>query len=348
MNIYNNYSNYSAEDFIWDEDFRQAILDPSSTSEKYWAEVRRMHPELSTHMDEAKDVLLAFKLKIHHLEPKELKLQIGNAIRKSAGRRLSISAYLKTVGVAVTTVVILTGVYVFGFRNGETTSGFVKNAGESLFYDNHSDTTKTIVLADGSQVVLAARAGIRVEPEFNLNDRKVSLQGDAFFKVTSDSSRPFYVFCGNVETKVLGTSFKIQTDTLCNQVHVTVQSGVVAVTTPEDVKGKVVGTKTIVVARNQQADYSVVTGSLTRSITANPAESDNNFVSFVYNAKPVYEVFEDLQTAYDIHVLYDRNSVANHFFSGDLEGKTLQEKIRIVCGAMEFKYEIEDGIIRIY
>ncbi len=57
------------------------------------------------------------------------------------------------------------------------------------------------------------------------NDRRVTLlKGEAFFQVTPDPSRPFRVVAGDVETRVVGTSFNVRRD--AEGVAVSVEEGV--------------------------------------------------------------------------------------------------------------------------
>lgn len=213
------------------------------------------------------------------------------------------------------------GYFYFAYKNQNISAD---NKARSVYYKNEKKFPSPVKLIDGSEIVLDAGSSMRVDPAFNTSERKVFLHGNAFFSVARDTSKPFYVYCENMEVRVLGTSFKIQSDSLSKNIRVTVQSGVVSVSMPEKVKGKEIGKTTLIVTRNQQADYQSNTGSLVKSIAANPLESDENFSNFVYEATPVYAIFSDFEKAYNIEVIYDKHIIANDEFSGNLQGKTLQ------------------------
>ena len=66
----------------------------------------------------------------------------------------------------------------------------------------------SISLEDGSSVILSAGSLLRVPIDYASN-RKVQLEGEAFFDVKSDSARPFLVNSGPAQTRVLGTSFNV-------------------------------------------------------------------------------------------------------------------------------------------
>ncbi len=68
---------------------------------------------------------------------------------------------------------------------------------------------KEVTLPDGTLVTLRAGSKITLHPEFNHRTRSVSLQGEAYFNVVKDESRPFYVKNNDLTIKVLGTSFLV-------------------------------------------------------------------------------------------------------------------------------------------
>lgn len=71
--------------------------------------------------------------------------------------------------------------------------------------------TKQLVLPDGSTIELNAASEFRYPKKFSRTARTVALlQGEAFFQVADDPTRPFSVTTGKWRTTVLGTSFDIR------------------------------------------------------------------------------------------------------------------------------------------
>lgn len=90
----------------------------------------------------------------------------------------------------------------------------------------------TITLPDGSIAYMHSGSKISFPSHFTGKERKIFLEGEAYFKVTHDSSHPFIVKAGDVETKVLGTEFNVKS-TDNNATTVTLISGSVEVITSE-------------------------------------------------------------------------------------------------------------------
>lgn len=67
-----------------------------------------------------------------------------------------------------------------------------------------------ILLADGTQVWLNSGSKLVYPAHFSESKREVFLEGEAYFEVSTDKSKPFFVKTENFEVKVLGTKFGVQ------------------------------------------------------------------------------------------------------------------------------------------
>lgn len=67
-----------------------------------------------------------------------------------------------------------------------------------------------LTLQDGTKVWLNANSTFTYPSQFSGNQRKVQIQGEAFFDVAKDASRPFIVTSGDIEMEVLGTQFNVK------------------------------------------------------------------------------------------------------------------------------------------
>ncbi|WP_428331539.1 FecR family protein [Mucilaginibacter sp.] len=68
---------------------------------------------------------------------------------------------------------------------------------------------KTIKLTDGSVIWLSAGSSVSFPSAFNGATREISFEGEAFFEIAKDKKHPFIVHTGKTSTRVLGTSFNI-------------------------------------------------------------------------------------------------------------------------------------------
>ena len=84
-------------------------------------------------------------------------------------------------------------------------------------------------LPDGSRVLLNAESKLTFPISFDDTARFVELQGEAFFQVARDPSRPFMVKSGHTLTTALGTSFNISAYPYEEKVNIALSTGKVKV-----------------------------------------------------------------------------------------------------------------------
>jgi transmembrane sensor len=85
----------------------------------------------------------------------------------------------------------------------KVTEGFLEQT-------NTGNTPKSFQLEDGSAVTIYPGSKLAFPKHFAAGKREVYLEGEAFFKVTKNPNRPFFVYSNNIVTQVLGTSFDIR------------------------------------------------------------------------------------------------------------------------------------------
>lgn len=85
-----------------------------------------------------------------------------------------------------------------------------------------------VVLPDGTEVFLYASSKLTYPSAFVGDEREVVLEGQAYFKVTHDSSHPFIIHTGNVSTRVLGTELCVSAY-VGEPLHVSLITGVAEV-----------------------------------------------------------------------------------------------------------------------
>lgn len=86
-----------------------------------------------------------------------------------------------------------------------------------------------LTLEDGSVIVLNAATTLKYPKHFTGKTREVYLEGEAFFRISSNPQKPFIVHSGALTTRVLGTSFNIRAYPGMDQIKVNVATGKVGV-----------------------------------------------------------------------------------------------------------------------
>jgi transmembrane sensor len=114
-----------------------------------------------------------------------------------------------------------------------------------------------LTLADGSKVWLNGGTRFRYPDRFANGKREVFLlEGEAYFEVSHDTTKPFIVTSNQINTKVLGTAFNVKTYPYLSNIQVVVTRGKVRVS---DTTGKA-----MLVLPDQQLSIDKRSGAMER------------------------------------------------------------------------------------
>jgi ferric-dicitrate binding protein FerR (iron transport regulator) len=188
---------------------------------------------------------------------------------------------------------------------------------------------------------------------FAADVRQVSLIGEAFFHVTRDPQRPFLVQSGEITTRVLGTSFTVRNVDGEDNVVVQVKTGKVSVfmaterSQPSSVSDQKVDG--VVLMPNQQVLYDKAAMKMTKSLVENPSVLvPPHRQNFEFADAPIREVFEAIEQAYGVHIVFDEEALASCYLNASLDDVVLYDKLRLICKAINATYEIMDSHIIVY
>jgi transmembrane sensor len=133
---------------------------------------------------------------------------------------------------------------------------------------------REIHLSDGSEVTLAPRSSLEVA--FHPHERHVALtSGVAFFSVSKNPERPFNVWVGDTEVRVVGTKFEIRRDPEGMRVSV-VEGTVEVMQMPERARaasGEVPGTMHLASQATLPASATIPNGAPVARTLLTPAEN---------------------------------------------------------------------------
>lgn len=118
-----------------------------------------------------------------------------------------------------------------------------------------------LYLPDSTHVWLNEDSKIAYASDFNSDERRVTLSGEAFFEVRRDEERPFIVQTGQSETRVLGTSFNVRAYEDEETIEVAVESGKVKFSAIEDGNSE-----SLFLRRNERSIYDKETKELEKEL----------------------------------------------------------------------------------
>lgn len=95
-------------------------------------------------------------------------------------------------------------------------------------------TRSALKLSDGTSVWLNSGSSLKYPDRFIGDKRTVFLKGEAYFEVQSNPEKPFFVETASLIVKATGTKFNVSGYTSANESEVTLVSGKVDVSIPDE------------------------------------------------------------------------------------------------------------------
>lgn len=190
-----------------------------------------------------------------------------------------------------------------------------------------------VTLPDGSNICLNRNTRLSYNKSFGRKERKVNLEGEAFFDVVPDPAMPFTVDAGNARVEVLGTSFNIITDNENLAVEVYVTSGKVKLSDDS-------GTQNLILDPGYVGTISNETTE--KKINDNPNYLAWNTGKLVYDGQKLDVVFHDLKRVYDMDIIADDPEILDNMWTSPIDNQPQETIIRLICASFNLNFT-KDG-----
>lgn len=221
----------------------------------------------------------------------------------------------------------------------------------TLTRSNLTALPETVTLPDGSVITLSPQSSVHFPKQFAGDKREVYLEGEAFFEVTKNPQQPFLVYYNDIVTKVLGTSFTINTNSKTGNIEVSVRTGSVQVYENEFLAAEKRADIAVIVTPNQKAIYKKENRLFETKLVDKPqvitvAENEDSTSaakqahSFVFEQEKLPAVFKQIERSYGIEIVAENASINNCVFTGDVSTGDLYTKLTIICLTVNASYEI--------
>ena len=258
---------------------------------------------------------------------------------------------IKWFSIAAIFIVAATGVYLYTSHSQSANSFESEKVQQGLLEEtNFADASKQIILEDGSVVILKKDSKIAFPKHFPKNKREVYLDGEAFFTVSKNAVRPFFVYNNNLVAEVLGTSFNVKI--INNKIEVAVKTGKVAVyengnrVNLSALEKKANG---VIVTPNEKVTYYVENRHFVTSLVDAPvpviSDTANNKpveeIKFVFDDTPLADVLHAIEKMYGIEIILENDALKTCPFTGDITKPELFNKLQFICEVFGASYEIK-------
>ena len=195
-----------------------------------------------------------------------------------------------------------------------------------------------VIFSDSSWVILNAQSTMKYPVAFRGEERKVYVEGEAYFEVTRDEEHPFIVSVKNFDVRVLGTSFNVMSYDDEFASSVTLLTGKVETTSGRDTVRLLPGEQVSITSDNrmtvQKTDINVVVSWMDGK--------------FGFSNERLDVIMRKICRWYDVEVLYAVPGIRERRFTGaPASTMPLKELLEALSTTTNLQFSLRDGMITI-
>ena len=189
-----------------------------------------------------------------------------------------------------------------------------------------------ISLPDGSRVYLNKNTSFSFEQ--SSGKREAHLEGEAYFEVSEDQDKPFFLYLHNASIKVLGTTFNVNAYPQRDSVEVVVTSGKVEFyNKPQSVKLDP-GERAVLHATRQGILKTAITNPNFDAWRTGKLQFDNTGLG---------NILAILEGHYDISFKVKDDRLLTCRFTGIFEDDSLEKVLEVLSFGLDFEYQSVKG-----
>lgn len=203
----------------------------------------------------------------------------------------------------------------------------------------------TITLSDGSRIVLGAESSVRYARDFGAHARRdVYLDGQAYFEVAHDSTRPFVVHTARGVAEDLGTEFVVTAYLDGAEMQVVVASGKVLLrgdtsSGPGSSTARERGPHPLTLGPGELGTVDS-RGALSRSRVKDASQYfDWTKGELVFSGVPLSEALPAIGRWYDVDIVPGDTALASRRLVASFGHHSASEVVRLIALAVNARYE---------
>ncbi|MES2109914.1 MAG: FecR domain-containing protein [Bacteroidota bacterium] len=169
---------------------------------------------------------------------------------------------------------------------------------------NNSGSKFSLTLADGTEAILDAHSSISYPTAFNQKERRITITGQAYFKVKHNEKQPFYVTAKNETVEDIGTEFNVDAYEDEAAIKTTLVQGSVRIN------------QKLILKPGEQAVYN------NDQLTTKTADLEATLSwlqgKLIFNHEPLESILKRVARVYDVTFIFADESLKTKKFNGQV------------------------------
>jgi ferric-dicitrate binding protein FerR (iron transport regulator) len=188
-------------------------------------------------------------------------------------------------------------------------------------------------LPDGTSVRLNSAGSLTYDNTYNQKERVVHLQGEAYFEVNKDKTRPFIVKTGDISIEALGTSFDVKAYPDDNYIAATLIEGSIRISSPAQSER---------LTPNEKLTITKSDGQFAKSVVPDARENVswiNNQLTF--EQERLEDIAKTLERMYNVRIRFVSDKLKDVRFSGTIKNNNLENVLQLLTFVSPVRYSRE-------
>lgn len=219
---------------------------------------------------------------------------------------------------------------------------------EFQIYETRNGERATYILSDGSKVILHAGSRLEISNDYNRENRKLFLEGEAYFETVHDPEKPFIVHSNDTYTRVLGTRFLVQAwPETEGKVEVVVSEGKVAFGNNHEDKPS--GEKEVLITQNKMGVLAAGQAPVVTNVT-----NMNWYIGWTegrleFENRPLSEVLPRLERWYNIEIRVEDEEIREKKITAEIDySQSMTEVLQGIALALGLEIEKKDRTVTFF
>ena len=205
--------------------------------------------------------------------------------------------------------------------------------------------TRSVVLADGSQIVINSGSRLIYPDRFAGKERRVFLCGEAYADIAKNPKRSFVLSADDVDILVHGTSFRVSSYVNDSEVEVALLSGAIDMQTKNLQQNCKIQMTPGDMVKVDKRSGRVTSMRFPGGMFANGI--DDGHLTFI-NSR-LSDIARQLERTFDVKIVIDSQQLADErYYSVFINHETLDEILSILEQNGDMKHRREGEIIHLY
>jgi len=256
----------------------------------------------------------------------ENKIDIKDKTDKAEQNHFQLTKWLRVAAMFVLPVITAVGMYFYRSPD-ETVPGQLVVAVERGQKAN-------ITLPDGSKVWLNSQSRLTYSTNFNVRQRELQLDGEAYFEVAHNPNKPFIVRSNDISVRALGTAFGVKAYNEDMLISSILMIGKVLVTTPDG---------EAILMPNERIIYDKTKHKKEQSTVANATD----FTGWIHNElrfedESLGDIAKTIRRIYNVEVVFASEKLKSQRYTGTINNNSLESVLNIICLTSPVSFQISN------